>query len=248
MTMAERDVLREVPLLPAPAGTTTSPPDVRAGLTDIDVSFRRASRELKRSIDLVIASAALVLLSPLLLVVGLAIRLTSPGPALFRQTRIGYRGVPFVMFKFRTMQQDSDDSIHRAFVTAMLSGEAVEPSQDETYKLTDDPRVTRLGAYLRRLSIDELPQLINVLRGEMSMVGPRPALPWEVELFEPEHLIRFQVKPGITGLWQVSGRSEVSFSRALALDAEYAGRPSLGLDLAILLKTLLVVLRRRGAW
>jgi lipopolysaccharide/colanic/teichoic acid biosynthesis glycosyltransferase len=244
--VAEREVLPEIPFLPVADDTAASSGVERADRPDIDVSFGRASPDLKRLLDLLIASFALILFSPLLLVVGLCIRLTSPGPALFRQTRIGYRGVPFVMFKFRTMEHESDDSIHREYVSAMLSGRVVAPSEEGIYKLTNDPRVTSFGSHLRRLSIDELPQLINVLRGEMSMVGPRPALPWEVELFEPEHLIRFQVKPGITGLWQVSGRSDVSFSRALALDAEYAGRHSLGLDVAILVRTILVVLQRRG--
>jgi lipopolysaccharide/colanic/teichoic acid biosynthesis glycosyltransferase len=246
--VTERRAIPETSLEPESEDGQPSPAEARVGVADIDVSLGWASRAMSRSLDLVIASAALLLLSPLMLLLGLAVRLTSPGPALFRQIRIGYGGEPFVMLKFRTMEHGNDDSIHRTFVTAMLSGEALSPPVEGIYKITDDPRVTSFGAHLRRLSLDELPQLINVVLGEMSLVGPRPALPWEVKLFEPEHLIRFQVKPGITGLWQVSGRSSVSLSGALAMDAEYARRHSLGFDLAILLKTIPVVLWRRGAW
>jgi lipopolysaccharide/colanic/teichoic acid biosynthesis glycosyltransferase len=146
------------------------------------------------------------------------------------------------------MYHDNDDAIHRAFVTSMLAG-GPTPLEDTRplYKLTGDPRVTAVGRFLRKLSLDELPQLVNVVRGEMSLVGPRPALPWEVELFEPRHQARFAVKPGITGLWQVSGRNLLTMQQALDLDVEYAHRRNLALDLATLARTVPVVLTRRGA-
>ena len=206
------------------------------------------SRASIRALDLAIAVLALIVLSPFLLVIALAIRITGPGPALFRQTRVGLHGKPFMMLKFRTMQWDNDDAAHRAFVLAEMSGELQGGEESRPHKLEADPRVTRLGGNLRQLSIDELPQLINVLLGQMSLVGPRPALPWEVQLYEPWHYVRFEAKPGITGLWQVSGRSHVSMLDALALDADYVAHRSLGLNLAILVKTVPKVLSRHGAY
>lgn len=207
------------------------------------------SRGAIRAVDLTIAILTLILLSPFLLVIALAIRLTSPGPALLRQTRVGLHRTPFVMLKFRTMQWDNDDSAHRAFVRAeMTGGEPEAREEPRLHKLGADPRVTPLGAHLRRLSVDELPQLINVVLGQMSLVGPRPALPWEVPLYEPWHYVRFEAKPGITGLWQVSGRSHLSMRDALALDADYIAHRSLGLDLTIILRTVPKVLSRRGAY
>jgi lipopolysaccharide/colanic/teichoic acid biosynthesis glycosyltransferase len=201
-----------------------------------------------RALDIAVGGIALLLLSPVMILIAIAIRITSPGPALFRQVRVGYLGSEFVMFKFRTMYRDNDDAIHRAFVTAMLTeGEPTSPSEEGIFKLTDDPRVTRIGAFLRRSSLDELPQLLNVLRGNMSLVGPRPALPWEIRLFKPEAMVRFQVKPGLTGLWQVSGRSTLTMQQAFQLDTQYVSRRSLRLDLAILIRTIPVVLMGRGA-
>lgn len=206
------------------------------------------SRASIRAVDLVISILALIVFAPFLLVIAFAIRLMTSGPALFRQSRVGLHGKPFVMLKFRTMQHDNDDAAHRAFVREQMSGGA-EPSEGHgPHKLDADPRVTRLGGYLRRLSLDELPQLINVLLGQMSLVGPRPALPWEVKLYEPWHFIRFETKPGITGLWQVSGRSDVSMRDGLALDADYVAHKSLGLDLAIIAKTVPKVISRHGAY
>jgi lipopolysaccharide/colanic/teichoic acid biosynthesis glycosyltransferase len=151
------------------------------------------------------------------------------------------------MYKFRTMQADCSDALHRQFVTRLLGEE--EPggsSCPEVYKLTRDPRVTRVGAVLRRTSLDELPQLFNVLRGEMSLVGPRPMLPWEREMIDARHQDRFAVPAGMTGLWQVSGRSRLTFKQALDLDVEYARRCSLALDLLIVAKTVLILLLPRG--
>ena len=196
-----------------------------------------------------ISILALIVLAPFLLVIALAIRLMTTGPALFRQSRVGLHGKPFVMLKFRTMQHDNDDAVaSRLRPRRRCPGERSRARSTRPHKLDADPRVTRLGGYLRRLSLDELPQLINVVLGQMSLVGPRPALPWEVKLYEPWHFIRFETKPGITGLWQVSGRSDVSMRDALALDADYVAHKSLGLDLAIIAKTVPKVISRHGAY
>jgi lipopolysaccharide/colanic/teichoic acid biosynthesis glycosyltransferase len=200
----------------------------------------------KRAIDILLAGVLLALLSPLMLAIAIVIWLTSPGPPLFRQVRVGQRLSTFVMLKFRTMHHDIDDGIHRAYVTVMLAGHPVPADPDRgIYKLTTDPRVTSIGRLLRKTSLDELPQLINVLRGEMSLVGPRPVLPYEAELFESRHRARFSVKPGITGLWQVSGRAVLTMQQALDLDVEYASRRNLALDFATLLRTIPAVLRSR---
>ncbi len=208
----------------------------------------RLDEALKRALDLILATLLLIVLAPVMAIIAIVIRCTSPGPALFHQIRIGYRLSPFVMLKFRTMQVDNDDTIHRAYVTALLSGDAT-PAEAErgVYKLTRDPRVTSVGAFLRRSSLDELPQLLNVLRGDMSLVGPRPALPYEAELFEPRYRTRFMAKPGITGLWQVSGRSTLPMREALELDVYYAQRRTIGLDLITLLRTIPAVLKSREA-
>jgi lipopolysaccharide/colanic/teichoic acid biosynthesis glycosyltransferase len=190
---------------------------------------------------------ALVVLSPLLALVGAVVRATSPGPALFKQVRVGQFGRPFVMYKFRTMQSGSDDRLHRDYVTRLLTEPAESAVEaDGLYKLSDDPRITRVGRWLRGTSVDELPQLLNVVRGEMSLVGPRPVLPWEAELFEPRHSRRYLVRPGITGLWQISGRNELTMTQALDLDVEYVDLKSPRLDVVILLRTLPVILGRKG--
>jgi lipopolysaccharide/colanic/teichoic acid biosynthesis glycosyltransferase len=192
-----------------------------------------------RLIDVVGAGLALVVLGPIMALVAVLIRLTSPGPAIFRQSRIGYRERPFAMLKFRTMTVNCSDAVHREFVSRMLNGEDPRGTgSGYLYKLQDDGRITPVGRFLRATSMDELPQLINVLRGEMSLVGPRPALAWEVALYQRHHHERFRVKPGITGLWQVSGRSRLTMNEALELDVEYARRRSLALDLSIIVRTI----------
>jgi lipopolysaccharide/colanic/teichoic acid biosynthesis glycosyltransferase len=197
-----------------------------------------------RALDIVIAALALVVLAPLILVLVVLIRTTSRGPALFRQPRVGYLGRPFVMYKFRTMYTGCNDRMHREYVTSMLSGQDPRrPQSDGLFKLERDPRVTPVGGLLRRTSLDELPQFLNVLRGEMSLVGPRPALAWEARLYAPHHRRRFEVRPGITGLWQVRGRSKLSMLEALELDVDYVARRSLRLYLYILAVTVPVVLR-----
>jgi len=200
-------------------------------------------RPASRLIDVVVAGLALAVLAPLMLGIAVLIKCTSRGPVLFKQVRLGQDQRAFVMLKFRTMYMDSDDRLHREFVCRLLSEPStVACSADGLYKLAGDPRITRAGCWLRKSSLDELPQLINVLRGEMSLVGPRPALPWEAAMFDPRHKRRFGVRPGITGLWQTSGRNRLTFTQALDLDVEYVERQSLLLDLVILFRTLRVVL------
>jgi lipopolysaccharide/colanic/teichoic acid biosynthesis glycosyltransferase len=165
------------------------------------------------------------------------VRLTSRGPAFIRQIRVGRNERLFTLFKFRTMYLDADDASSRQLNIRELLGDANPGTSDGVFKLEADPRITKLGRPLRRFSIDELPQLLNVLRGEMSLVGPRPSLPWEVELFTPEQRRRHECLPGITGLWQVSGRNRLSMPQMLALDLAYARSRSLRLDLWILCRT-----------
>jgi lipopolysaccharide/colanic/teichoic acid biosynthesis glycosyltransferase len=208
----------------------------------IDAPAMRAGGPLTRLVDVVVAGGLVVLLAPLMLAIAVLVRAGSRGPALFRQSRVGFRERPFVMLKFRSMYVDCDDRVHRAFVSRMLGGEDPRQSRQNLYKLEGDARITPLGRFLRCSSLDELPQLFNVLRGEMSLVGPRPALAWEVRLYQRHHHERFLVKPGITGLWQVSGRSRLTMAQALDLDVEYARRRSVRLDLWILLKTIPAVI------
>jgi lipopolysaccharide/colanic/teichoic acid biosynthesis glycosyltransferase len=197
-----------------------------------------------RLLDVTISAVALVVLAPLMVAIAALIRATSPGPAIFRQARVGHLERPFEMLKFRTMYLHCEDTPHREYVTALLvHAEAPQEPVNGLFKLDGDPRVTPLGAFLRRTSLDELPQLYNVLRGEMSLIGPRPALVWEADLYEARHRRRFEVKPGITGLWQVRGRNKLSMRDALELDAEYVERRCLALDLWILAMTLPVVFR-----
>jgi lipopolysaccharide/colanic/teichoic acid biosynthesis glycosyltransferase len=198
----------------------------------------------KRAIDIALALALLVAAAPLLLLLSLLIRSTSAGPAVFRQERLGRGKQPFTMLKLRSMYTGNDDRIHRNYVTRLLSvGQTVPAGDSGLFKLDADPRITPVGAWLRRTSLDELPQLINVLRGEMSLVGPRPMLPWEAELLEEDFQRRFSVKPGLTGLWQVNGRSRLSMRKALEFDVEYVIRRSVALDLAILLRTVPAIFR-----
>jgi lipopolysaccharide/colanic/teichoic acid biosynthesis glycosyltransferase len=199
-------------------------------------------------LDVLIAGGCLLLFSPVLLIIGCLIRASSPGSVLFRQTRVGQHERPFVMLKFRTMYANSSDTAHREYVQKLLTeNETAVLSADGLFKLANDPRVTRVGAFLRRTSLDELPQLVNVLRGEMSLVGPRPALAWEAELFGAPHTQRFMAPPGLTGLWQTSGRNKLTMRQGLDLDLKYVERRSLALDLGILVKTIWVVLLGRDA-
>lgn len=200
----------------------------------------KITQSLKRALDLVVASTALVLVSPIMLVTAILIKLDSPGPILFRQTRVGKWGETFPCYKFRSMYVDAEQRLRDLLARNEVDG--------PVFKMKRDPRVTRVGRVIRKLSIDELPQLINVLKGEMSLVGPRPALPHEVAQYTYDQLRRLNAIPGITGLQQVSGRSDVDFKRWIELDLEYIAEQSLLKDIEILLKTIPVVLLSKGAY
>jgi len=205
----------------------------------------RATAIACRALDIVIAFAGLVVLSPLLGLIALWIRLDSTGPALFRQERRGRGMKPFVVNKFRSMQVNTPNDEHVAYVQSLIAGDAER--KETLFKLVADERVTRAGRILRKSSLDELPQLLNVLIGNMSLVGPRPCLDYELEKYPPHAYGRFAVKPGITGLWQVSGRSQLSFDEMIALDLDYAGQQSFWFNVRIILRTLPVVVFGRGA-
>jgi lipopolysaccharide/colanic/teichoic acid biosynthesis glycosyltransferase len=198
----------------------------------------------KRALDVMLALVLTAVSGPLLLCLWCLVRWTSAGPAFFRQERIGRDMERFTMLKLRSMHVENDDRMHRAYVTGLLSAdEETTAPNGMLFKLVGDPRITPLGRWLRKTSLDELPQLINVLRGDMSLVGPRPMLPWEAELLTEPYQTRFTVKPGITGLWQVSGRSRLSMRTALELDVEYVQRRSIALDLSILARTVPALFR-----
>lgn len=214
---------------------------------------------LKRCMDLCLSAALIILLFPLLLLIALLIKLDSPGPVIFTQERVGARHQRFgaqrvwlvqnfPFYKFRSMVRDADSSLHEAYIKDFVEGRA-KPSTESggKYKLTNDPRVTRLGSFLRKFSLDELPQLFNVLKGEMSLVGPRPVPTYEVAGYSLRHHNRFAALPGITGWWQVKGRCQVSFEEMIRMDLDYIRHASLWLDLKILFLTLPAVLSRRGA-
>lgn len=202
-------------------------------------------RVAKRGLDIVGALVGLLVTSPVVGLVAVAIRLDSPGPILFRQVRLGRGGVPFTVMKFRTMHLSADERRHQDHIRQLLrAGQA--PEVNATWApISADPRVTRFGGFLRRSHLDELPQFLNVLRGEMSLVGPRPPIPYEVELYEPWQLRRLSVMPGLTGLWQVRGWGRLSFADGVKLDLEYVEHRSFGLDVRIILRTLWQMLARR---
>jgi lipopolysaccharide/colanic/teichoic acid biosynthesis glycosyltransferase len=213
---------------------------------------QRVSRMVKRAIDILGSTGALVAVAPLFIAIAVAVKLSSPGPVLFRQTRLGRFGAPFTFLKFRSMICANDPRIHMEYVTRFIAG-AVDAApqagqENAVYKITDDPRVTRVGRFLRRTSLDELPQLLNVLRGEMALVGPRPPIPYEFHAYDVWHRRRvLEVKPGITGLWQVNGRSRLRFDDMVRLDLAYARTWSTWLDIRILLRTPGAVLSGKGA-
>jgi lipopolysaccharide/colanic/teichoic acid biosynthesis glycosyltransferase len=237
-------------------------PDSRSLTVRLDVhtSARRAAREvrssnarlhdaLKRSLDVMGAISLLAMLSPLLLLITAAVRLTSKGPALFRQERLGQGMKPFRMLKFRTMRPDAGHAIHREYVTQFIKGSRNNAAADPgVFKLTNDSRITPLGHILRKTSLDELPQLWNVVVGDMSLVGPRPPIQYEVDQYKGWHLRRvLDAKPGLTGLWQVTGRSRTTFDEMVRLDLRYARTYSLWTDLKILLATPRAVIAGKGA-
>jgi lipopolysaccharide/colanic/teichoic acid biosynthesis glycosyltransferase len=208
---------------------------------------------LRRLFDIVFAATMILVLSPLLLGVAIAVRLDSHGPAFFRQRRVGFREREFTLFKFRSMRLDADPRGHQEYVTALINGDdedtdsLPDSGKKDLYKLAVDNRITPVGRWIRKWSIDELPQLFNVVLGDMTLVGPRPAIPYEVAEYPSWYLQRFSVKPGLTGYWQVSGRSERTYEEMVRLDIEYTERRSLALDLSILAKTPWIVLSRKGA-
>jgi len=213
---------------------------------------RKLSRMMKRMMDILGSLLALVFFSPVLLVIALAVKATSRGPVLFRQRRIGQYGNSFVFLKFRSMYVNNDAAVHKEFVQKLIAGKAERhPSNgngEGVYKLTKDSRITRVGEFLRKTSLDELPQFLNVLQGEMSLVGPRPPVPYEVEVYDIWHRRRLlEAKPGITGLWQVSGRSRVKFDDMVRLDLQYARTWSPWMDVKILLRTPGAVVLGEGA-
>jgi lipopolysaccharide/colanic/teichoic acid biosynthesis glycosyltransferase len=232
---------------PDPAAATTEGASVepllegitvrKAGITVYDIA--------KRTMDLLASTVLLAALSPLMLLIAALIKLKSKGPVLFKQLRVGQRAQPFHMLKFRSMLVNNDDRIHQAFVSDLIK--AATPASG-VFKIVDDPRVTPIGRFLRKTSLDELPQLWNVVRGEMSLVGPRPPLPYEVRQYKTWHRRRvLEAKPGITGLWQVKGRSRTTFDEMVRLDLRYARTRSFWMDVKILLATPAAVISGKGA-
>ena len=214
---------------------------------------RKLFSSIKRIMDTVGSALALLFLLPVLLVIAIAIKLTSKGPVFFRQKRVGQYGEQFVFLKFRSMYVNNDPSEHKAYVKQLIAGSAKSQPSNGTgngvYKLTKDSRITRIGSFLRRTSLDELPQFINVLKGEMSLVGPRPAIAYEVEAYDIWHRRRvLEAKPGITGLWQVNGRSRIKFDDMVRLDLRYAKTWSPWMDLKILMRTPVAVVFGDGAY
>jgi exopolysaccharide biosynthesis polyprenyl glycosylphosphotransferase len=208
---------------------------------DVDVDpLDHAQRNIKRAVDVVLSALMLLVLSPFLLVICLAVKLDSRGPVIFRQVRLGLGGHPFEILKFRTMVVDAEARL--AELRSRDEGDGPH------FKLKKDPRITRVGGFLRKWSLDELLQFVNVLRGDMSLVGPRPPLSREVDGYETYQLVRLRGKPGITGLWQISGRKDLSFEDMVRLDRQYVENWSVGMDVGILLRTVAVVLARKGAY
>lgn len=214
---------------------------------------KRSLLIVKRMIDIVGSALALLLCSPLFLAIALAVKVSSRGPVLFRQQRVGQYGKLFTFLKFRSMYVNNDHEVHQKFVTELIAseakGQATGNNGNEQFKIKDDKRITRIGKFLRRTSLDELPQLINVLKGEMSLVGPRPPIPYELAAYQTWHRRRvLEAKPGITGVWQVAGRSRVRFDEMVRMDLRYAMAWSPWLDLKILLRTPIAVIRGSGAY
>jgi exopolysaccharide biosynthesis polyprenyl glycosylphosphotransferase len=207
---------------------------------------------LKRAIDIVGAIVGMLLFMPVMLITALAIKATSPGPVIFKQARLGKQGIPFTFYKFRSMHMNTDDQIHREYIRDFIQGDHAKANQGDGekpfFKIKSDPRITSVGKFIRKTSIDELPQFFNVLKGDMSLVGPRPPLAYEAEKYQAWHLRRIlEMKPGITGLWQVEGRSKTDWDDTVRLDIHYIQNWSLLFDLKILVKTVKEVIKGRGA-
>lgn len=213
--------------------------------------MRGAALAVKRLIDIVVSALLLIVFSPLFVAIAALVKVLSPGPILFRQMRAGQHGRAFEFYKFRTMRADTDDRLHREYAGNFINGKADEAEGSDgkpVFKMRNDPRVTGIGKVLRRTSLDELPQLVNILRGEMSLVGPRPPILYELSHYKEWHKRRLEAKPGLTGLWQVSGRSSVPFNEMVLMDLYYIDNWSLWFDFEILLRTIPVILFGRGAY
>jgi lipopolysaccharide/colanic/teichoic acid biosynthesis glycosyltransferase len=225
---------------------------------------RKAYFYSKRIFDFFVALTAAFFLLPVIVVTAIVIKLDSSGSAFYLQERVGARRIhrndhsfwepfTFTLYKFRTMRADASSSLHRQYIAAYIAGDEEKMASfnanksESSYKLTKDPRVTRIGAFLRKASLDELPQLWNVIKGDMSLVGPRPPIPYEVEMYSPEHFRRLSTITGITGLWQISGRAETSFEHMVDLDVEYIEKQSFWLDIKILILTIPVAFSQKGA-
>ena len=243
---------------------STNTPDARALFTPIpdaraldsvvhygrDPSVRPMPRATmsrrKRALDIALAGALLVITSPVWLAIAVAIKMTTRGPVLFRQQRMGLNEVPFTLLKFRSMLFGAPETAHELFVTSMISATPATSAVNGIHKLQQDARITRVGRWIRRTSLDELPQLINVLRGDMSLVGPRPPLAYEVVRYETWQHERLTVRPGITGLWQVSGRNHLSYAEMCRVDVRYVRDWSFAMDLRIILRTPWAMFVERG--
>lgn len=226
------------------AVTEVLPPSRPSRVESVPLPMVRS--RAKRALDVAGAAALMLVTAPVAGLIALAIRLDSPGPVLLRQERCGLGGRRFTCLKFRSMHHNVDDAPHRAYVRALVTGVNERPKANGAFKLLDDDRITRAGRWLRRTSLDELPQLWNVLVGDMSLVGPRPPLPYEVELYDERQHQRLRCKPGLTGLWQVSGRNQLSYRDMCEIDLRYLADWSHRLDLLILLRTLPVVIFNSG--
>jgi lipopolysaccharide/colanic/teichoic acid biosynthesis glycosyltransferase len=232
-------------------GSTPSPnsalyPELRQKGTSLRIALG-----MKRTMDIAGSALALIVLSPLFGIIALAIKLTSPGPVLFRQERLGHYGEKFIFLKFRSMRTNCDSRIHQEYVSQFIAGRGfgdVGSGKQQVFKIQKDPRITPIGSFLRRTSLDELPQFWNVLVGEMSLVGPRPPVEYEFKVYDVWHRRRvLEVKPGITGLWQIKGRSSIQFDDMVRLDLKYARKWTIWLDLKILLQTPVAVISGNGA-
>jgi lipopolysaccharide/colanic/teichoic acid biosynthesis glycosyltransferase len=230
-------------------GTEASAHSESLGLTTgalAGTAARVAASRSKRAFDLAFAGSLLVVASPLIAAIAIGIRLSTPGPVLFRQQRVGREGRPFTLLKFRTMDHEAPQDLHERFVSALITAPMSVAIDQGAYKLQADPRVTRIGRWLRRMSLDELPQLINVLRGEMSIVGPRPPLEYEVVKYEPWQHERLVARPGLTGLWQVSGRNRLTYTEMCRIDIDYVRSWSFRQDMRIISRTPWVMFVDRG--
>ncbi len=221
--------------LPAPAIALGRPAPLR----------RTTWQRSKRVTEPVVAVVMLLALLPVLVLIALAVKLDSRGPVLFRQRRVGFRMKEFPVLKFRTMVHNAPQELHQRYIAQLV--ESNGETQTSLKKMVDDPRITRVGRFLRKTSLDELPQLFNVVAGQMSLVGPRPAIAYELEHYEDHHFRRFDVLPGLTGLWQVSGRNELDFRQMLDLDVRYVGEAGAATDLQILVRTPITLVRRHAA-